>query len=283
MSRARLWTMSLSWAPVPTISLSQPTIRFTSLHLVTVRSSFCRRMRNTIARTISNGIFVPTGLFVTNNGDIYIDNGRSHGQVEVWTPSATIGAFVMPVSASCYALFIDINNTLYCSINSLNMVIKKSLNSTSNATFIAAGNGSIGVGPITLNQPNGIFVDANFNLYVADSINARIQSYQSGQLSGTTVAGSSAPGTISLHWPTSVILDADGYLFITDNGNNRIVASSSLGFRCIVGCTSGIGSQTFQLNSPRSMAFDSYGNMYVVDTTNHRIQQFLLATNSCGR
>ncbi len=84
-----------------------------------------------------------------------------------------------------------------------------------------------------LYNPNGIFVDNNFNLYVADTGNHRIQFFQSGQLTATTVVGKGAPGTISLYNPTDVLLDADGYLFIVDSGNYRIVGSASNGFRCI--------------------------------------------------
>ena len=130
-------------------------------------------------------------------------------------------------------------------------------------------------------DPHGIYVDINFDLYVADSGNNRIQLFRSGDLNGITLAGNGAPGTITLRYPTAVVLDNDGYLFIVDSGNNRIVGSGLNGFRCLVGCSGTSGSESNQLSWPKSMAFDSYGNMFVADTGNSRIQKFLLNSNSC--
>jgi hypothetical protein len=220
------------------------------------------------------------GLFVTSDGDVYVEyrNVNITYRVDKWAPNATTGAIFIYTTSGCYGLFIDINNTLYCSYDSQHTVVKASLDSTSNTTVVVAGNGTYGSLPNMLNVPNGIFVDQNFSLYVADCYNNRIQRFAEGQLNGTTVA----LGAITLSYPTGVILDGDGYLFIVDNGNNRIIGSGSTGFRCVVGC-SGSGNQSNQLIGPRSMAFDSYGNMFVVDTSNKRVQTFLLATNSCGK
>jgi tripartite motif-containing protein 71 len=164
----------------------------------------------------------------------------------------------------------------------LHQVIKRSLNSSDNQLTTVAGIDCPGFLFNMLYYPSGIFVDINFNLYVADSGNNRIQLFQSGQLNGTTVAGNTAPGTIALNFPTGIALDADGYLFIVDSDNNRIVGSGPNGFRCVAGC-SGHSSLSNQLYNPQSMAFDSYGNIFVTDTGNGRIQKFLLATNSCSK
>ena len=126
-------------------------------------------------------------------------------------------------------------------------------------------------------------MDSNFNLYVADSGNHRIQFFKNNQLNGTTVVGSGAPGTISLNLPTAITLDGNGYYFIVDLGNNRVVASGLTGFRCIVGCSGQSGSSPSQLSTPRSLAFDTDGNLFVADTDNIRIQKFVLASNSCSK
>ncbi len=221
----------------------------------------------------------PCSLFVTSSGDIYVDNGYSNGQVDKWTINATNSTAAMYITQSCCGLFVDINNTLYCSLTNLNQVVTKSLDDTSNTLRIIAGTGCYGAGSSLLFSPHGIFVDINFNLYVADSNNQRIQMFQSGQANATTVAG--GPGTFILSYPIDVILDADGYLFIVDSGNQRIIGSGPAGFRCIVGC-SGYGSSSYQLAYPQSMAFDSYGNIFVMDTDNSRIQKFVLTADSCG-
>jgi sugar lactone lactonase YvrE len=189
---------------------------------------------------------------------------------------------VIYTTSGCYSLFIDDNNTLYCSYDAEHKVVKTSLNTSSNATIIAAGNGTYGSLPNMLYGPTGIFVDENFNLYVADCFNNRIQGFKSGYVNGTTVITNGSTGTITLNNPTDVTLDGDGYLFIVDCLNNRVIGSSPTGYRCIVGCSGSSGNQSNQLNGPRGMAFDSAGNIYVTDTSNKRVQKFYLVSNISG-
>jgi hypothetical protein len=231
-------------------------------------------------KMISGGLNNPHSLFVTIAGDIYVDNGYTNGQVDKWTSNATNSTPAMYVSSSCYGLFIDVYDNLYCSVKSNHQVVMKSPDSNASTSAIVAGTGCSGSASNMLYNPYGIFVDINLNLYIADSGNNRIQFFIAGQLSGTTVAGNGV--SISLSQPTGITLDADGYLFIVDSYNNRVVGSGPNGFRCLVGC-SGSGSASNQLSLPHTLSFDSYGNMFVTDSSNNRIQNFLLATNSCGK
>ncbi|CAF1114226.1 unnamed protein product [Adineta steineri] len=224
----------------------------------------------------------PYSLFMSITGDIYIDNGYSYGRVDKYIFNTSNRVTVMNVNGSCYGLFIDINNNLYCSLKNLHQVVKLLLNNGTTIPTIAAGNGSAGPLSNMLNSPQGIYVDSNLNLYIADSANNRIQFIQTGQLDGVTVVGNGSSANITLNYPTGIVLDANGYLFIVDSYNHRIIASSYYGFRCIVGCSGG-GSSASQLSFPQSMAFDSYGNIYITDRNNSRVQQFALQNNSCRK
>ncbi|CAF1689492.1 unnamed protein product, partial [Adineta ricciae] len=128
-----------------------------------------------------------------------------------------------------------------------------------------------------LGYPQGVFVTVNFDLYVADTGNSRVQLFPAGQKKGVTMAGNGAPKTISLNCPTDVMLDANGNLFILDACDNRIVGSGPNGFQCIIGCSNSGGSAANQILKSQSMAFDSYGNIYVADYGNARIQLFTLS------
>ena len=189
----------------------------------------------------------------------------------------------MSVQSECSGLFVDINNNLYCSQNSLHQVLRKSLNVTSSALTIVAGTGCTGSASHLLAHPRGIFVTQNLDLYVADSSNDRVQLFRSGELNGTTVVGSQASGTIVLNCPTAVVVDADGHLFITDQYNHRIVGSGPYGFRCVAGCSGTSGSGSDSLNNPSSLSFDRDGNIFVADQNNSRIQNFLLLNNICSK
>jgi hypothetical protein len=228
------------------------------------------------------GINSSFAVFVTITGDIYIGNSNGNPSVNKWMSNSTTSILVMSASSACYGLFVDITNTLYCSILNSHQVVKKWLDDGVTTSAIIAGKNSPGFAPDSLNSPHGIFVDINFDLYVADCGNNRVQLFQLGQILATTVAGNGAINTITLSCPTGVVLDADKYLFIVDSGNNRIIGSGPTGFWCIIGCF-GLGSAPNQLNNPQSMSFDSYGNIFVTDLGNQRIQKFVLATNSCSK
>jgi len=215
-------------------------------------------------------------IFVTTNGQIYVGDGNSTKSNSYSNQTISIAN----VSGSCYGLFVDINNTLYCSMYYEDKIVKKWLNSNSSTMTTVAGNGTQGSASNLLRGPYGIFVDTNFDLYVADASNNRIQLFRLGEINGTTVVGStSANLTISLNWPTNVILDGNKYLFIADGNNHRIIGSDENSFRCIVACSMSAGSTSNQLNQPRSIAFDSFGNLFVADTSNTRIQKFRLLSN----
>ena len=233
-------------------------------------------------RTLSYGLYYPSGVFVTTNGDVYVDNGFNNSRVDKWTPNATIPVTAMIIPDSCFGLHVDLFDNIYCSINMYHQVMKGSLNGSANNSIVVAGTGVNGSSSTMLDTPRGIVVDRLFNFYVADCGNNRIQFFQPGNLTGTTVAGVTAAGTISLQCPTGVTLDGGGYLFIVDGEHHRVVGQSSNGFRCVVGCTNTSGSAPNQLSYPRSLSFDSYGNLYVLDRSNNRVQQFILQNNTCG-
>ena len=234
------------------------------------------------ATSISGAFNGSQGLFVSTVGDVYIDNGKYNGRVEKWSVNTTSGQMVMNVSGGCFSLFIDVNETLYCSLDTFHQVVKTALSVNLTASATVAGTGTAGSASTMLSGPRGIFVDISTSLYVADCGNNRVQLFRSGQSNGSTLAGNGASSTITLNCPTGIMLDSRGYLYILDLNNHRIVASGPDGFHCVAGCTGINGSAANQLSSPLSFSFDRQGNIFVNDMGNGRIQKFLLTTNSCS-
>lgn len=238
---------------------------------------------STPTRIISHDLIQPAAIFVIDNGDIFIDNGAVNGRVDKWSINSTTGVPVMYVSGICFGLFVDRNNSLYCSIQTQHLVVKISLNDSSNTSVISAGTGVCGSTANMLCSPTGIFVDTNFDLYVADTANNRIQLFQLGQMNATTIAGTGSISTITLYQPTGVMIDGSGYLYIVNRGNYSIIRSGVNGYHCVIGCSSTIGSAPDQLNQPYNLAFDNNGNIFVMDEFNNRLQEFPLTINSSGK
>ena len=237
---------------------------------------------STPTTTIFANATTPSCFFVTADNQIFLDNQLSTARVDRWIINQTQLSSPMVLCAYCSGLFVDTSYNLYCSQRNQHQVISKSLSAAATIFTITAGIGLFGSAANMLNDPIGIFVTDDLTLYVADSVNNRIQMFRSGELNATTVAGAGSIGNISLNGPTGVVLDADGYLFIVDQGNNRIVGSGPGGFRCLVGCI-GSGSGSNQLNTPQTLSFDRFGNMFVTDRSNNRIQKFLLTSSLCSK
>ena len=222
-----------------------------------------------------------SNLFVTYNGEIYYVNNQS--EVYKWSIDATNPTFVTSFSNSCYSLFIDINNYLYCTLKEQHQIVRFSLDiNITNVTTII-GDNTAGSNAHQFNKPWGIFVDRDLNLYVADSRNHRIQRFFPGDKNARTVAKPDNASNITLDYPTDMILDADNNLYIVNNNNHRIIRSINGKLECIIACTGQNGSNLNQLSKPYAMRFDSYGNLYVVDEYNDRIIKFTLTTNSFGK
>ena len=234
-----------------------------------------------LTTNISSNLSQPQGLFVGLNGDLFVDNGAQNGRVDRWSANGIANGSVMSVNSSCYGIFVDVSEMLYCSISALHQVIKMPLSNTQGTLLVAAGDGTMGTLPSQLSHPHGIFVDLSFNLYVSDYDNDRIQCFTTGLLNATTVVVRAIAGNLTLNGPRAVLLDGNGYLFIVDSNNHRILAAGPHGFRCIVGCSGTNGSAANQLNQPWSFSFDNRGSLLVVDRGNSRIQKFSVASNSC--
>jgi glucose/arabinose dehydrogenase len=119
--------------------------------------------------------------------------------------------------------------------------------------------------------PAGIAVDSSGNVYVADSLNQRIQKFTS---SGSFLAqwGSFGNGVGQLDRPVGVAVDGSGNLYVTDSGNHRLLKFTADG--SLLAQWGGYGSAAGEFALPNGVATDSDGNLYVADTGNQRIQQF---------
>ena len=124
--------------------------------------------------------------------------------------------------------------------------------------------------PWYFNQPNGIAVDSSGNVYVADTLNYRIQKFTSdGQF--ITRWGSEGSGDGQFDWPSGIAVDSSGNVYVADTLNDRIQKFTSNG-QFITKWGSG-GSGDGQFSVPKGIAVDGSGNVYVADTFNDRIQK----------
>lgn len=219
-------------------------------------------------------------IFVSDIGEIYVSLHDPY--IIKWMSNTLSFAPVTSFQGTCFCLFIDVENYLYCSMFSRHIVEKTSLDNAMEVMLVA-GTGNQGSDSDKLKHPIGIFVDTNLDLYVADYYNGRIQRFSVGNKNGETVAGkNSSDITFVLDQPHSIVLDAEKYLFISDMLVGRIIASGPNGFRCLVGCDRS-STSSHQLKYPKTFHFDIDKNMFVYDWGNRRIQKFGFQKDSCSK
>ena len=133
-------------------------------------------------------------------------------------------------------------------------------------------------------NPEGIAVDAQGNIYVADSFNNRIRKITpDGTVS--TIAGNGTAGyfdgpaaTAEFYGPQGLTVDAQGNVFVADYGNNviREITPAGVVSTFAGNTTSGYvdGAATVaEFNSPAAVAVDKSGNLYVADRHNNMIRK----------
>jgi streptogramin lyase len=116
----------------------------------------------------------------------------------------------------------------------------------------------------------GLAVDANGNIYVAQYA-GRIGVYSpSGSLLSTLGAPGAGPG--QLNSPYDVALDGAGNVYVADSYNHRIEVFTAGG--AYVTAWGARGSDPGQFIQPRGVTVGPDGRVYVADTWNDRIQVF---------
>ncbi|OGU12706.1 MAG: hypothetical protein A2075_16850 [Geobacteraceae bacterium GWC2_58_44] len=160
-----------------------------------------------------------------------------------------------------------------------------------------AGNGTQGFSgdnsaatDASLNNPYGVAVDSEGNLYIAETGNYRIRKVTAGTGIITTVAGNGIQGdpggtgvatATSLNNPRSVAVDSAGNLYIAEYTKHvvRKVAIET----GIITTVAGSGAPGYSgdngpatgasLDYPSGLAVDSAGNLYISDLENNRIRK----------
>lgn len=136
-------------------------------------------------------------------------------------------------------------------------------------TFLLAW-GTLGSAGGQFNAPGAVTTDALGNVYVVDTGNSRIETFdnQGHYLARWGSLGSAPP---LFNRPSGIALDASGYVYVTDTGNNRVKQTTSTG--TLVHQWGSLGSGPGQFSTPNGIALDASGNIYVSDSLD-RVQKF---------
>ena len=251
----------------------------------------------------------PEDVAVTSIGDLYIADTGNHEIRKVTASTGIIttvagngspgslgdgGAATAARLNSPRGIAVASNGDLYIGDRSNNKVRKVTASTGVITTY--AGTGTAGylgdVGAATsarLNQPEGVALASNGDLYIADVSNNVIRKVTASTgiittFAGTGTAGSTGDGGLAtsaqLNAPQAVDMNGAGDLYIADTGNHKIRRVATGGTISTVAGTGTAGSSgdggpstAAQLNSPRGVAVTSAGDFYIGDRSNNKIRK----------
>lgn len=131
--------------------------------------------------------------------------------------------------------------------------------------------------------PEALTVDADGNVYVADTWNYRIRKVTPAGVV-TTIAGSGTPAVVdgtgsnaSFSEPVGIAVDSTGNLYVTDKNTIRKITSA--GVVTTIAGNSGIQSSSdgtglaASFNRPTGISIDASGNLYIADLNSSLIRK----------
>jgi DNA-binding beta-propeller fold protein YncE len=132
-------------------------------------------------------------------------------------------------------------------------------------------------GAVQLSDPQGVAVDTQGNLYVADTGNHRVVKLAPA---GQTLAEWRL-GTEERSAPAGIALDGDGNVYVADWQASQVFKLAPTGL--LLGQWGAPGRGPGVFDGPRALTLDADGNVYVADSGNQRIQKLAPTGEAVGQ
>jgi sugar lactone lactonase YvrE len=179
-----------------------------------------------------------------------------------------------------YGLFIVADTDILYIADSDNNRILKWLPGATSGTLVAGGQGS-GYNATQLNSPKEVCVDLNGNVYVADSINYRIQYFSNGSSIGHTIAGNGTNRTMS-GYMFGLGIDLNNNVYSSEYNLARVIKWSPNSTNGTQVAGTGVqGTDPDQLSTPTAFYIDpKTATLYIPNQTSHCVTKWLAGSSS---
>jgi uncharacterized protein (TIGR03437 family) len=235
----------------------------------------------------------PTGVALDSSGNLLIADSQNHrvrrvsgGVITTVTGTGTAGfngEVQLVASAQLntpHGVAADAAGNIYIADTGNNRVRE---GQPGGNLFTVGGNGNasyFGDGSAatrgSVNQPQGVAVDAAGNIYIADTLDNVVRKVTTDGVINT-IAGFGTPGfsgdggpaiKARLNRPRAVAVDAAGNVYVADTDNGRVRKIDPLGN---ISTLAGDPQSGAPLLAPRGIAVDRAGNVFVSDTGHNQV------------
>ncbi|MES2277154.1 MAG: T9SS type B sorting domain-containing protein [Bacteroidota bacterium] len=266
-------------------------------------SGAIRKITPTAVVTTITNINSPSGIAADTQGNLFVtsfDGNKIYkispgGLVSVFAGNGNAGFNDGPGITAQFSgpggITADASGNLYVADQVNNKVRKiTSLGVVSTLAGSGSAGANDGSGPIaTFNNPDGLAIDNQGNIYVADTKNNIIRKITpTGAVS--TFAGSSTAGradgigtAAGFNYPTGITIDVSGNLYVADYKNYLIRKITPTGIVTTIAgnitaaSNDGVGTAA-SFNAPINLVFDIAGNLYVADFISNIIRKVTLTS-----
>lgn len=192
---------------------------------------------NTTRGSLLNELSYPSRVMITSTKDLIIADTNNQ-RIVLWSfpydPSTSQGKVIAGGHGAGFNLsqldspsglyYSESDSTLYIANQQSHSVFEWIKGNTRAHKIVAGVIGVHGSSAVQLNNPKGIILDQDKNLYVADSENNRIQRFCLYSKTGITIAGQGAPGNSDVHLngPSDIAFDEVLNLYVVDTLNSRV-------------------------------------------------------------
>jgi sugar lactone lactonase YvrE len=199
----------------------------------------------------------------------------------MWTKNATSGVTVAGDSGGTQgstsillkqpsAVTFDDNGFMYVSDQGNNRVQRYPPNSL-NGTMVA-GQGSGGsAAPNGLNNPTGIDVDNNSNLYIADTGNKRVMLWTPNATNGSILISSNLINDV---YGLVLVPGSSNQVYLSNQGGSNSIYLWTFSASAPDVTLTQVSGTYNTLNNPSGITLDPYGNLYVADRGNSRVVMY---------
>ncbi|TDW97445.1 NHL repeat-containing protein [Dinghuibacter silviterrae] len=240
----------------------------------------------------------PMGLAIDSSGNLYVADVQNL-RIRKITPNGVVTTFAgngqrgsangVDTVAEFYdpvRLAIDATGNVYVTDAKYNNMIRKITPAGVVTTFAGGGAGTVnGTGTAAkFDDPLGITVNVNGNIYVSDAIYPEIRQL-TPQAVVTTFAGSGATGSAdgtgaaaSFFAPDGMCRDGYGNIYLADANNQKIRKITPAAVVTTIAGTGALGSSdgpgaAASFDGPWDVAIDGLGYLYVCDAINNTIRR----------